>query len=253
MNDTAARFVGAIPETYDRILGPFLFTHYARDLAARLDVPPGGHVLEVACGTGVSTEAPRAALDDTVRITATDLNPPMIERAEARRGHLAGVAYRQADAQELAFGDATFDAVLCQFGVMFLPDKPRGFGEAFRVLKPGGQILFNVWDSLARNPIIALAQEVISEFFATDPPQFLSVPFGWYDQDVIRAHLADAGFGDIAIAESPHDATHSDVRQLATGMVTGNPTILEIEERGSATADEVIAALAGAHGRALWR
>ncbi len=159
MNETKqARFVGSIPETYDRVLGRFLFDFYARDLAARLQAPAGGRVLEIACGTGISTEFAREVLDPGISIIATDLNPPMLEHAETNRGHLAGVD-SQADAQVLPFGDGEFDALFCQFGVMFLPDKPLGFGEFFCVLKPGGTLAFNVWDSLERNPTMLEIEE----------------------------------------------------------------------------------------------
>ena len=133
MSETNARFVGNIPETYDRALGPFLFEHYARDLAARLEAPAGGRVLELACGTGISTEAARAALDDSIRIIATDLNPPMLELAEAKRGDLTGVEYHQADAQDLSFSDGEFDAAFCQFGVMFLPASRAQTGRSARL------------------------------------------------------------------------------------------------------------------------
>ncbi len=245
MSSTQMRFVGTIPETYERVLGPFLFDYYARDLATRLEAPAGGRVLEIACGTGISTEAARAALDQSVNITATDLSPPMLELARAKRGHLPGVDFSEADAQELPFLDAAFDALFCQFGVMFLPDKPRGFREALRVLKPGGLLAFNVWDSLERNPVIALAHETIGSFFAVDPPQFVTVPFGWYMHDVIRAHVEDAGFDDIFIEALPYDASHPNAADLAYGLVHGNPSILEIEERGNAAPHEVVAALTG--------
>ena len=243
MSSDQARFVGTTPETYERVLGPFLFDYYARDLAARLAAPAGGRVLEIACGTGISTEAARAALDETVRIIATDLNPPMLEVARSKRGHLAGVEYREADAQELPFLDGYFDALFCQFGWMFLPDKALGFREALRVLKPGGQLAFNVWDSFERNPIVALAHEAIGGFFTADPPQFLTVPFGWYDHDVIRAHVEDAGFGDISIDVVANEASHPSAADLAYGLVHGNPSILEIEERGNAAPHEVVSTL----------
>ena len=86
MSSEQARFVGSIPETYERVLGPFLFEYYARDLAARLEAPTGGRVLETACGTGISTASARAALDESVLITATDLSPPMLDLAHTKRG-----------------------------------------------------------------------------------------------------------------------------------------------------------------------
>lgn len=131
MSSNQARFVGTIPETYERVLGPFLFEYYARDLAARLDAPAGGRVLEIACGTGISTEAARAALDEDVRITATDLNPPMLDLARSKRGHLAGVEFRDADAQELPYQDAYFDTLFCQFGGCFCPTKRSVSGKPF--------------------------------------------------------------------------------------------------------------------------
>lgn len=225
------------------MLGPFLFGFYARDLAARLAAPAGGWVLETACGTGISTAAAREALEQSIHITATDLNPPMLELAHTKCGHLAGIEFYEADAQELSFPDAEFDALFCQFGLMFLPDKALGFGEALRVLKPGGQLVFNVWDSLERNSVMALAHETIGEIFAADPPQFLTVPFGWYAEDVIRAQVEDAGFGEISIEALPNEGTHPSAADLAYGLVHGNPSILEIEERGNAAPREVVVTL----------
>ncbi len=243
MSSDQARFVGSIPETYGRVLGPFLFEHYANDLAARLDAPVGGRVLETACGTGIATEAARRALDESIRITATDLSPPMLDLARAKRGQLKGVKFSEVDAQELPYLDAVFDALYCQFGWMFLPDKALGFAEALRVLKGGGLLAFNVWDSLEHNPVMALAHETIGGFFAADAPQFLTVPFGWNAHDVIRGHLEDAGFGDISIDVLPRQASHPSAADLAYGLVHGNPSILEIEERGSAAPHEVVATL----------
>jgi ubiquinone/menaquinone biosynthesis C-methylase UbiE len=183
------------------VLGPFLFEHYARDLAARIEAPAGGRILEIACGTGISTEQARSALDASISIAATDLNPPMLEHAQAKRGHLAGIEFSQGDAQALPFGDGEFDALYCQFGVIFLSDKPLGFSEFFRVLNPGAMIAFNVWDSLERNPAMGLVFKVLRDVFTGDPPQFLTVPFGWYDHDVISAHLEQAGFIDIQVED----------------------------------------------------
>ena len=126
---------------------------------------------------------------------------------------------------------------------MFLPDKALGFREAYRVLKAGGLLAFNVWDSLERNPVMALAHETIGGFFDVDPPQFLTVPFGWYAHDVIHAHVEGAGFVDIAIEALPREASHPSAADLAHGLVHGTPSILEIEERSSASPQEVVITL----------
>lgn len=119
-NDT--KFSGSIPQIYDSHLVPLMFLPYADDIAARLGGLSAGHVLETAAGTGVVTQRLAEALPAAVRITATDLNPAMLERARMRPG--AGrVDWQQADALALPFADAMFDAVVCQFGVMFSPDR----------------------------------------------------------------------------------------------------------------------------------
>src|SRR6185312_3859114 len=108
-------FAGAIPAQYDRLLGPGLFEPYAGDLARRVAGFDNEAVLETACGTGIVTRALTAVLPSAVRITATDLNQPMLDQA-ATKPELARVVLRQADALALPFPDAGFDTVVCQFG-----------------------------------------------------------------------------------------------------------------------------------------
>jgi ubiquinone/menaquinone biosynthesis C-methylase UbiE len=148
MKDQHAEFSGSIPAAYDRCLGPILFEPYAKDLAARLQVPKNGSVLELACGTGILTRLLRTQLPPTVKLAATDLNEPMFRHAPAKFREDEVVQWLQADAGSLPFGDRLFDAVVCQFGIMFVPDKALAAHEAYRVLKPGGHFLFNVWDAM---------------------------------------------------------------------------------------------------------
>ena len=133
-------FTGSIPALYDRHLGPMLFAPYAHDLAHRLVDMKAGSVLETAAGTGIVTQALAASLPSSVALVATDFNQAMIDFAAAKPG-LERVSFRQADATKLPFGDASFDAVVCQFGVMFFPDRVAGYREARRVLKPGGRFV----------------------------------------------------------------------------------------------------------------
>ena len=194
MNDSHRTFAGSIPENYQRYLVPLIFEDYAADLAGRLELPDGGAVLETACGTGVVTRHLLAGLGDGARLTATDLNPGMIAQARTVLGEAPALALQEADATDLPFDDGAFDAVVCQFGVMFFPDKAKGYAEAARVLKPGGQYLFNVWDSLAHNRLSQAAHETVGALFPDDPPNFLELPFGYHDLSAILRALQAAGF-----------------------------------------------------------
>ena len=250
MADNNAGFVGSIPENYDRYLGPLFFEPFAKDLLARLRKPATARVLEVACGTGIVTRHLRAALPKGGSLTATDLNPPMIAFAEGALGAGGPLEWRTADAQALPFPDATFDVVVCQFGLMFVPDKAAAVREARRVLAPGGIFAFNVWSKLADNPVGRIANEVISGFFTSDPPTFYQVPFGLDDQPLLRRLLTDAGFEIEQEERVVLEARSPSAEDAARGLVVGNPVFLAIEERATAPADEIVAAVAAELARA---
>jgi SAM-dependent methyltransferase len=188
--DTDKLFAGSIPDLYDTHLVPLIFEPYAADLAARLALRPLGRVLEIAAGTGVATRAMDAALPETVSIVATDLNQPMLDHAAAR-GTARAVTWRQADAMQLPFAEGSFDAVVCQFGVMFFPVKGGAFAEVCRVLRPGGHFIFNVWDRIEENEFAHVVTTALATVFPDDPPLFLArTPHGYHDRDTIQRDLA---------------------------------------------------------------
>ena len=246
MKDQNAQFSGSIPATYDRYLGPLLFQPYAEDLAARLQVEENASVLELACGTGILTRVLRTRLPATVELIATDLNEPMFRHAADKFGEKEAVQWLQADACSLPFGDRMFDAVVCQFGIMFVPDKALAAREARRVLKPGGLFLFNVWDALEHNEVGRIAHETITSYFDKDPPTFYQVPFGYHDQDEIRRILESAGFRDVRIEVVAKVAQASLAQDVATGLVQGNPTAVAIAERDPSLLPVITDAVAGA-------
>src|SRR6516225_3252703 len=174
-----ASFVGNIPEHYERSLVPIFFVDYAADIARRAAAWSPARVLEIAAGTGVVTRQLRDLLPAGAHLTATDLNPPMLEIARAKFRPDEQVDFRPADATTLPFPDCSFDAVVCQFGVMFFPDKDKSYREVHRVLAPGGRYLFNIWDTHLHNPFARIAHEVTGSFFPADPPQFMTVPFSY--------------------------------------------------------------------------
>jgi ubiquinone/menaquinone biosynthesis C-methylase UbiE len=250
VTDGSASFVGSIPQNYDRYLGHLLFEPFADDLVGRLRVARGGRLLEVACGTGIVTRRLRTRFRDEVTIVATDLNEPMIEHAKGTPGMDSGIEWRRADAQALPFPDASFDAVVCQFGLMFVPDKPAALREARRVLVPGGAFAFNVWAGLEDNPIGRIANEVITSYFPSDPPMFYRIPFGLDDPSLLQRLLSEAGFEIVQVERLMLEARGASAMEAARGLVTGNPVLLEILQRGSARPDAIIEALARELARA---
>jgi ubiquinone/menaquinone biosynthesis C-methylase UbiE len=229
----ASQFVGSIPELYNRHLGPVIFEPFAEDLAARVNTPPGGALLEIACGTGVLTRRLLERRAKNVRIVATDLNPAMIEVAHASVGDAPGLEWRAADGAALPFEDGEFDEVVCQFGVMFFPDKLAGAREAKRVLKHGGSYRFNVWGDFAHNTFGRVTQRTLEAFFPSDPPPFYLTPFGFHDTEVIRGMLAEAGFCNARSENVPKESVSVSARDFALGLIRGNPVFHDILERGA--------------------
>jgi ubiquinone/menaquinone biosynthesis C-methylase UbiE len=231
MKPDHAKFVGSIPDAYDEGLGPVIFAPYARELAARAARGlEGTRVLEVACGTGVATRALLAALPPSCSITATDLNQAMVDRAQRVTRAAANVTWRAADAMELPFADGGFDAVVCQFGLMFVPDRARALGEMARVLRPGGALHASVWCSLDENPFGRLAHRVVGSFFRSDPPAFYEVPFSFHDPIEIGVLLRAAGFSSFDVSTVELEAVAPSVRDFARGLVEGNPIAASIAE-----------------------
>jgi SAM-dependent methyltransferase len=192
--DLDTLFTGSIPQLYDEYMVPLIFEPYAADLASRTAMLQPLCLLEIAAGTGVVTRHLAKALAPEVRIVATDLNQAMIDRATTV-GTNHPVEWRQADAMQLPFSDESFDMVVCQFGAMFFPDKPKAFSEARRVLRSGGTFIFNVWDTIDQNEFADTVTFALQQMFPDDPPRFMiRTPHGYSDTEVIVQHLAEGGF-----------------------------------------------------------
>jgi ubiquinone/menaquinone biosynthesis C-methylase UbiE len=225
-------FSGSIPEVYDTYLVPLIFEPYAHDLARRSAARQPRHVLEIAAGTGVVTRALAETLPLDVHIVATDLNQPMLDRA-AKVGTSRNVEWHQADAMTLPFDDASFDAVVCQFGVMFFPDRPKALAQARRVLTRGGVLMFNAWDRIDENELAATVTDALARRYPADPPRFMArTPHGYFDVATIKQDLAAAGFTSPPSIETVQARSHAASAQLAaTAYCQGTPLRSEIESR----------------------
>jgi SAM-dependent methyltransferase len=214
---------------------PLLFEPYAADLARRVTQYRPAHVLELAAGTGVLTRHLAQALPPSTEIVATDLNGPMLDHAAAL-GTPRPVSWRQADALDLPFPDESFDVVVCQFGVMFFPDKPQAFAEARRVIRGDGHVIFNVWDRIEHNEFADCVTQALATLFPEDPPRFLArIPHGYHAAELIAQDLASGGFVHAAtfttLAARSRAATPS---APAIGYCQGTPLRNEIEARDAA-------------------
>ncbi len=194
MRDDPTRFVGSIPDYYDKGLGPVIFAEPADVAARRVASLEPSRVLETAAGTGIVTRRMRDALPPAADIVATDLNAAMLEVCGRKFRPDESVAFQAADATALPFADGAFDAVVCQFGVMFFPEKDRAYREARRVLAAGGHYVFSVWDALEHNPFGRIVSDALRDAFDADPPPFLDAPFGYAAIDPIKASLLANGF-----------------------------------------------------------
>ncbi|MGA0568605.1 class I SAM-dependent methyltransferase [Rathayibacter sp. KR2-224] len=227
MDDDATRFAGSIPEHYDSGLGPVLFAYYADVLGRMVALGRPRRILETAAGTGISSVA-IAVHNPDAELTITDLNDGMLQLA---RTQLPEARIQVADAQTLPFDDASFDAVVCQFGVMFFPDLEAGFREARRVLAPGGIFVFSVWDSHAKNPFAAITDGLLAETFPDNRPPFYRVPFGMSDVGPLRDLAQASGFGRISIDVLPHEAPVASWQDFADGLILGIPVSDQVRRR----------------------
>ncbi|MFT3683725.1 MAG: class I SAM-dependent methyltransferase [Phycisphaerales bacterium] len=244
---SATGFGGSVPQIYHTLLEPLIFEAYARDIAARLAVTGPARVLELACGTGIVTQKLASLLPGGVTLLASDLNPGMLQVARDRLAGAKNVEFQVIDGCSLPLPDGAFDAVVCQYGVMFFPDKVAAMGEARRVLKPGGKYVFNVWDALERNPMPEVADAVLAGLFPDNPPKFLRHgPYGWNDKGEIERVVRAGGFANVRIDTVAFPTEAPSAAQAAEAFVDGTPLRPALTDRGVLDTSDVRGRVAAA-------
>ncbi|NEI97150.1 class I SAM-dependent methyltransferase [Rhizobium ruizarguesonis] len=234
-----APFEEGVAEFYDSLLVPILFEPYASEMAIVAERLKPGSILEVAAGTGALTRALRVTLDPATEIVATDLSQAMID-VGAPSLTMSRTHWMHADAQNLPFAPSMFDLVVCQFGVMFFPDKLKAYDEAKRVLRSGGRLLFTTWDSLPANDFARCVDECLASLFPSNPPDFLrNLSYSYFDIASIKAQMSPAGFDAIScdrIELTSVAAAHD----IAAAFCQGTPLREEIERRAPARSSEIV-------------
>lgn len=239
MTNIDKSFTGSIPKVYEQYLVPLIFEPYAIDLKNRISTIGASEILEIAAGTGVATRA-IASIQKNISITATDLNQAMLDEA-ATISTARPVKWQQADAMALPFADNQFDAVVCQFGAMFFPDKSVAFSEVHRVLKPDGYFIFSVWDDILQNEFAHTVTHTLEKVFPHDPPRFMvRTPHGYHDTETIARDLAAGGFVKQPLIDTVTARSRAaSAYEAATAYCQGTPLRSEIEARDANGLDKV--------------
>jgi ubiquinone/menaquinone biosynthesis C-methylase UbiE len=236
---TASSVAFTGPDSYHEQLAPIQFVPFAQELLDGMQMDFSGPVLEIACGTGVLTRLLRERIPAQVELVATDLSPAMLGYARDRMRDVRGIAWREADAQDLPFEDGSFAAVFCAFGFMFVPDRQRALREARRVLAPGGPLAFSVWDSIENNAHALASAEVVEGLFPGDPQMKFRTPYEMQDEAQLRELLAGAGFTEVIIETRRRPISGVDPKVLASGQIRGTPRSALLLERGASLEDVI--------------
>src|SRR6202051_3143384 len=186
-------FKGEAAAEYDRAFA-HVTAHFMPFLLRAAHVAPGMHVLDIATGTGLSAEAALAAVGPSGHVTAADVSPAMVKKASERLGKAPNVSVSVEDGQALSFADSSFDAVLCNLGLMFFPDPVRGLSEFRRVLRPGGRVAVSVNTVVERS-----YNHQINVIIARHMPDFAEAvarTFMLGEAALLRSLFNTAGFAD---------------------------------------------------------
>jgi SAM-dependent methyltransferase len=224
-----ASWLDSMPEIYDRCLGPAVFEPFARLVGGMVAALHPATVLELAAGTGIVTRELVTRLPGAA-ITATDLNPAMVEWGA---GRVTGATWQVADAQQLPFEDASFDVAVCQFGVMFFPDRPAAVAETARVLRPGGTFVFTAWDRIEGSQLPARVEQAFARVLADSPPDFMSrIPHGYCDPDQIRRDVVAGGLEVVQLEHVVLRGSAESAASVVEGFGLGTPLRFQLAERG---------------------
>lgn len=217
MGDTG-QVVSEAAEVYDAFFLPALFAAWPPRLVEAAELEPGMRVVDVACGTGVLALAALEAVSPGGEVVGVDLNPGML--AVARR-KTPGIDWREAAAEALPLGDASQDAVLSQFGLMFFADRQAAVREMWRVLRPGGRLVIAVWDSLDHTPGYAGVTALLARLFGARVASLLRAPYVLGDPEAVRSLLEGAGVAGARIERVAGEACFPSIRSWIHSDVRG--------------------------------
>lgn len=214
----AGQVSGSAAEIYDQFFVPALFGEWASPLCDTADIRSGHAVLDIACGTGATTREAAARVNPAGRITGLDRNDGMLAVARARAPEIEWI---EGLAEELPFADGSFDAVLCQFGLMFFDDRAQALRQMRRVVRPGGKIAVTVWDDAATSPGYDGMISLIDEMFGEAAANALRAPFVLGNKQAVTSVLDEGGLTGATVTTRQGTARFPSIREWVRTDVRG--------------------------------
>jgi SAM-dependent methyltransferase len=226
---------------YEDKFVPALFQPWAAPLIAAAGVKTGERVLDIACGTGVVTRCVARITGSDAPPVGLDISPGMLQVARSLE---SGIEWRHGDASALPFADDSFDCVLCQFGLMFFPDRVQALGEMLRVLRPGGRLAVSVWNGLDHNPGYAEKVRVLVRIAGEAAADALRAPFCLGDSEQLIELGVQAGVRELRVETLGGEAAFDNIHEFVDVDLRGwlpvmqvyldEATITEIHEQSRA-------------------
>ncbi len=185
------------PENYERFFVPSIGAPLAKNLIHLAALRPGERVLDVACGTGIVARLAFQQVGSAGSVAGLDVNPGMLAVARSATPQATSIGWHEASAQDMPFPDASFDVVLCQMGLQFIPDKHAALREMQRVLKPGGRVVLSV---PGPTPVLfAVMREALARFVSARAAGFVDQVFSLHDAAEIQSLIEGSGFHDVSV------------------------------------------------------
>jgi ubiquinone/menaquinone biosynthesis C-methylase UbiE len=234
---------GSAPENYERHFVPAIGTPLADELVEVADINPGERVIDVACGTGVVARLAAQRVGDKGAVAGLDPNPGMLAVARSVTPSGMTIEWHEASAEKMPLPAASFDAVLCQMGLQFFPDKSTALREMHRILRPGGRLVLNVPGPTP--PLMAVLGEALARHIGAEAEGFVTHVFSLHDKAELQKLIESAGFHEVSVQADTKKLRLPKPEAFLWGYVYSTPlagavTKVNEERRGSLERDVVV-------------
>jgi SAM-dependent methyltransferase len=236
---TALQISGSPADIYERHMVPAIFARWAPDLVQAAGVQPAERVLDVACGTGAVTRLLAEQVGPAGNVTGLDITPGMLAAARLAAPSQR-IEWLEGSAVKMPLPDGTFDAVVCQQGLQFFPDKPAALSEMRRVLKRGGRLALSCWRSVEHTPGYLVLEQALAR--RVGPEKAALPPFSLGDAGAIRGLVVGAGFREVKLRAEAKMMRFRSAEHLVRAVVGGAPAMMgALTGQGEGVLDAIIA------------